>query len=480
MGSSTDRARSPTRQITPRDGVQDGGRRSPTRQITARDGVQDGGRHSPADDVMRPRATRDPGQGPGHAAKPLELELILCEWHQLTELQDVSQTSRFTAQVFLQFRCRNGQDLPGEKWTNRRGGNYKETKYTDFFPKDGPPIPPPEWYLGQFDVQNSMSTEWRRLESFVRKDLETSKDLILSIRFEGAFSERLELFAFPFDEQEVSITVAFNCRIDGPVPVKLSIGDSVQMSAAVRADGFRIDDQWDMMKLVPLTHSRPADTDASAGTGTDTAEAAADGMGHEGGSSRHWVPIEDSEADGSLDVGVEQVGATRKFPAMRMTAKLQRRPTYFLVNIALPMGAFVLLSFLQFTVPREKSDHRLTITLTLVLTAAAFRQSVASLLPKISYLTVLDWYVVSSWALIILGTFEGGLVALIEDPGIARRVDHLSFAMLVIIWLLLQAALGWSADIQGVAVRWLAGSASPYSNYKALRNEESDGIWLSA
>ena len=58
----------------------------------------------------------------------------------------------------------------------------------------------------------------------------TGDDLILSKRLEGAFSAAFDLRRFPFDQQGLSITLAFNCANEGRTPVDLSI-------APARPDG---------------------------------------------------------------------------------------------------------------------------------------------------------------------------------------------------------------------------------------------------
>ena len=57
------------------------------------------------------------------------------------------------------------------------------------------------------------------LDTHVSTLTPTGDDLILSKRLEGAFSAAFDLRRFPFDQQGLSITLAFNCANEGRTPV---------------------------------------------------------------------------------------------------------------------------------------------------------------------------------------------------------------------------------------------------------------------
>merc|ERR1711997_586631 len=72
---------------------------------------------------------------------------------------------------------------------------------------------------------------------------------------------------------------------------------------------------------------------------------------------------------------------------------VQRRAYKYLWNVALPLMTFVTMAFMTFFVPPEDVADRLGLSLTLVLTSAAYKFVVAGMLPAIGYKTMLDWYV---------------------------------------------------------------------------------------
>uniref|UniRef100_A0A5K3EG01 Neur_chan_LBD domain-containing protein n=1 Tax=Mesocestoides corti TaxID=53468 RepID=A0A5K3EG01_MESCO len=94
------------------------------------------------------------------------------------------------------------------------------------------------------------------------------------------------------------------------------------------------------------------------------------------------------------------------------------------------------LSLVTFSVDKSQPQSRLQLAFTLVLTLVAFKFVVNQCLPKISYLTYLDKYVISSlFFLTIICIWHGG-VALIEN--LTKRLnihvyDHLELYVIIAI-----------------------------------------------
>eukprot|EP00966_Prymnesium_polylepis_P248373 5742394-Prymnesium_polylepis.1 len=106
----------------------------------------------------------------------------------------------------------------------------------------------------------------------------------------------------------------------------------------------------------------------------------------------------------------------------------------------MPMASFVLLSFTQYPIDYDDSGTRLSITLTLVLTAAAYKFAVSSMVPTISYLTLLDKYVLFSWVVIMLNAFEGGFVRELDNP---TRCDRIFMWTILSCWLAMHILFAW-------------------------------------
>ena len=94
----------------------------------------------------------------------------------------------------------------------------------------------------------------------------------------------------------------------------------------------------------------------------------------------------------------------------------------------LPMALIEALAYGSFAVPREDVADRLSVSLTMVLTAVAFKQIIAAELPNVSYLTLLDVFVLASFASTCLVAFENivvGQVAFWEGDDTLADVDKI-------------------------------------------------------
>ena len=111
----------------------------------------------------------------------------------------------------------------------------------------------------------------------------------------------------------------------------------------------------------------------------------------------------------------------RQFPAVDIAMLLTRESTFFVLNVALPLCLFSFMCLFQFALPRYDTANRLNMGFTLVLTAVAFKFSITDMVPKISYMTVLDRYLLLSSGLIVLATFQTSIYSLLLD----LRADYL-------------------------------------------------------
>lgn len=76
-----------------------------------------------------------------------------------------------------------------------------------------------------------------------------------------------------------------------------------------------------------------------------------------------------------------------------------RESAWYWYNVEFPTGIFTLLTAGTFFVPSEDVADRLSVCLTMLLTTAAYKITVAAKLPEISYLTILDVYVFGCYLL---------------------------------------------------------------------------------
>ena len=90
------------------------------------------------------------------------------------------------------------------------------------------------------------------------------------------------------------------------------------------------------------------------------------------------------------------------YPGLRFVLCVHRRPDYYIVNIVMPTGLIVLLTGAQFQIAAEDVADRLSVSVTLLLTAVAFKLVTSTMTPAVAYLTLLDRYVGVSSIIIFL------------------------------------------------------------------------------
>jgi hypothetical protein len=92
----------------------------------------------------------------------------------------------------------------------------------------------------------------------------------------------------------------------------------------------------------------------------------------------------------------------RKFPLMRVSAKVFRLPGFFYWNALLPILLVTLASLAPFVVDIKIPQSRLPATCTLMLTSVGIRWTIGRLLPTVSYLTSLDKYSLGTMLIITM------------------------------------------------------------------------------
>ena len=139
-------------------------------------------------------------------------------------------------------------------------------------------------------------------------------DLKMILRLEGVFFERFELQAFPFDLQDLTVTLAIKCATNGKMPVDFA---NEKASCKVLTEHFAYSDVW---QLDPMM---------------------------------------------ATEVGV--VGAaSRQFPCVHMRAKVRRRPGFTLINVAFPSMVICGLPTVVFSIDEEITGDKLAINLTVL------------------------------------------------------------------------------------------------------------------
>ena len=279
---------------------------------------------------------------PDDESSPTCFELLNIDLMKLHNI-DV-QKSSFQAQIWVEFTIRGGAldaDLSKEGAVFPIGEDGKPT----FKPSAG-------WYMQQVNFPNAHSVKLVDAKWKWRGD-----DIVMAMRYEGAFAEVYELEDFPFDQQGLTIMLNFNCRVGGPLPMELVVSPRCKITLSC-------------IDVCP-----PA---------------------------REWI-VARKVSIHNFKMG-EEYGTDRVFPALSITAQVKRKPMYHILNLAMPMGLFSVLSLMQAACNANTEgsiNHRHQMTLMMVLTATAYKMAIAGKLPPVSYLTWLDKYTLCNYLLII-------------------------------------------------------------------------------
>ena len=266
---------------------------------------------------------------------------------QVSKIDSVEQ--HFVASFLLQLRFPDGA---GDEHLSAKG--VVAPTFADGKLSVGPSA---EWYGEQVEITNAVG----KAEKLDQRVFPDGSDLLMNQRFSGEFFEEMEMEAFPFDIQDLYIKVVILCRNGGPLPVNLQVASNVV--AQVQPDGFQLHHSWQLMRARSWA-SRPDKVAPSQAADDDA---------------------------GALIVELSTFGkGKRQFPALDARAVVGRRATYYVVNLMVPMAAFCLLSFIQWAYEREHLGPRNSIGFSCVLAWVGYKFVSATLIPRLSYLTLLD------------------------------------------------------------------------------------------
>lgn len=121
------------------------------------------------------------------------------------------------------------------------------------------------------------------------------------------------------------------------------------------------------------------------------------------------------------------------YPGLRFAVHVQRKSGYYVINVVCPTGLFALLCGCQAWIPRANVADRLSVSLTLLLTATAYKFVTASMLPAVAYQTFLDKYVSMCSIIIILMVLEAPLAS-----NWSNNFDVVSMCIILGMWFVIQ------------------------------------------
>ena len=116
----------------------------------------------------------------------------------------------------------------------------------------------------------------------------------------------------------------------------------------------------------------------------------------------------------------------RKFPTIDISLIVVREPSFYVMNVVYPMGLFAFMSNMQFALPRYSTSDRFNLCFSLMLTSVAFKLSITTMLPSVSYLTVLDRFMMGCLLCIVLASMEAAAMGFALNYFVEQVMDDLS------------------------------------------------------
>ena len=286
-------------------------------------------------DAPRPKVDDHVSDHEKKKRRTCTFEVVRAEIVQVKEIDPIEQ--KFGATVLFEFVVRNGAKDP------------------DFWPDDGKdesdafrfPCPPARWFWhNQVYLTNALSFELLEKPKVVRKP--DSDDLTCMFFATGEFQERFELESFPFDAQTLTMILEIKCAINGPVPAEILIPKEVIRKVDV--SNFHKNNVWYLSNNVKV--------------------------------DPHWTGVE-----------------PKLYPALKCSFTVGRRSAFYLWQLFVPVSLFSFMTiFVHFFLPVDSTElpDRLALTITFVLTSAAYKFVTVSLIPAVGYLTFADKYMTAA------------------------------------------------------------------------------------
>ena len=160
-------------------------------------------------------------------------------------------------------------------------------------------------------------------------------------------------------------------------------------------------------------------------------------------------------------------------PCLNISLLATRRPEYYLWNIELPMFVLTSLTGMVWAIPPSDTADRLSVSLTLVLTAVAYKLTVAQSIPQVAYLTQLDQFVGICFAFMVFAAVENAAVSSYETDRTITSADTLVGIIWAALWVLyVLSYVGAVLRLKAKRVRALRDYTQSSNTGKAIATRE--------
>ena len=218
-----------------------------------------------------------------------------------------------------------------------------------------------------------------------RKDDDDIPTVLFYYHVRGIFKEVLDVRTFPFDYQQLDITVTTNFQIE-----VVTLKKDPERNDNIRTWNFASKHQWDLQPHL-LSYSR--ETKKEPGSSPNT------------------------------------------FSLYHIQMHAARKWSFYIYNIAFVMSLITGLTFTAYAVRGSNSTgDRLQITMTLLLASVAFKYYVEGFLPTVPYLTMVESYIHCCFIFQVIVTVLNGVLGILKHEGTRTTFEWISFGFSVFLF----------------------------------------------
>jgi hypothetical protein len=112
---------------------------------------------------------------------------------------------------------------------------------------------------------------------------------------------------------------------------------------------------------------------------------------------------------------------------VKLSVQAKRRVSYYMIQVLIPLVAIVMMAWAVFWIAPTVVPTRVGVVVTTMLTLIAYRFMLANHVPRLSYLTRLDWFMLGATVLLVLTLFAmAGTSYLIsrEQEAVVKKIDR--------------------------------------------------------
>jgi len=158
------------------------------------------------------------------------------------------------------------------------------------------------------------------------------------------------------------------------------------------------------------------------------------------GRSEEFTIADWSIRHGQVDLTPLRVNtSSRELARFRYMMSAERHTGFYFWKVLFPLSLIIFMSWTVFWIDPEQTNPQFGISASAILTLIAFQFSLGYFLPRVSYLTRLDRFLVGATVLVFGALAEATLTAVLVRQGkidAARRIDRWSRAVFLVLFVL--------------------------------------------